>query len=76
MAEQDGSGEGADRQTGAETEITPQAIEEFRSLFSEWRDSYPTFEQLEVGGLGDLESLLRLILPWARTLMRKRPTIS
>lgn len=46
--------------------ITPQAMAEFRRLFWEWRDSYPTCEALEQGGSGDLEALALRILAWAQ----------
>lgn len=55
-------------------EITPQMMEEFRSLFQDWRDSYPTWDCLETGGTGDLERLASLVLRWAQTEIRGAST--
>lgn len=58
--------------TQAEGDLTPQAMQEFRRLFQEWRDSYPTADQLEAGGLGDLGALAPVLFRWA--LGHRRPS--
>ena len=57
--------------TQTESELTPQAMEEFRRLFLEWRDSYPTTDQLEAGGLGDLKSLALAAYRWGHQFQLK-----
>lgn len=46
--------------------LTPQMMEEFRDLFQEWSSAYPNAQCLEMGGQGDLESLARACLAWAK----------
>ena len=52
--------------------ITSQEMEEFRDLFRDWQMSFPTCDQLEAGGPGDLESLICRILPWARKVLQPK----
>lgn len=53
-----------------EREVTPEAISEFQRLFLDWRDSWPTCDQLQAGGTGDLEDLTKRVTHWAATLLR------
>lgn len=55
----------------ASVQLTPRDLEEFEALFLEWRDKYPNFEELELGGLGDQLSLAQRALRWAAGVLER-----
>jgi hypothetical protein len=63
-----------DLTAAGEIEITAQEMREFQCLFRDWQTSFPTCDQLEIGGDGDLVSLVGLILPWAMKVASRRST--
>ena len=52
----------------AKIEITPHLLEEFEDLFLEWKTSFPTADQLEAGGCGEVRLLAEKVLIWASDL--------
>lgn len=56
----DGKGKAAD------PKITSQMMKEFEEVFSEWQTGYPTCEDLEIGGQGELQPLLQMVIALLR----------
>jgi hypothetical protein len=49
--------------------ITSEALEAFQELFMDWKESYPTCDQIEEGGSGNTDLLAFQALQWARGLL-------
>lgn len=59
------------RQASADQALTlsREELDQFETLFLNWKGRYPNVELLEVGASGDLEALARECLEWARGVL-------